>query len=77
MGARKIAPSYGWHKRHWGITPEALYGLTLEDKDVTGIGEVAQVRIQHLLAHITEAPMPTGQLTHSGWLGHERTVKVG
>lgn len=77
MGARKRGPGYGWKQRHWGITPEALFGLTLEDEDTTDIGAVSSVRIQHLLQHITDAPMQIGLIRKSGWLGHERTEQVG
>lgn len=76
MGERIKGPGYKWHQRHWGITPEALYGLTLENESITEFGATTISRIQSLLAHITDADMPVEHIRGSGWLGFERHTRV-
>jgi hypothetical protein len=77
LGQWKKTSGHAWEQRHWGITPEALYGLTLEDERITGLGKTAKTRIQHLLSHITGNQHPVTPLRQSGWLGHERSISVG
>jgi len=75
MGQRKRYSGCAWEQRYWAITPEALHGIAMEDGSVSGIRNVAQLRMQQVLNCISGSPIENS-LSVSGWLGNERYVSV-
>ncbi|HTE21703.1 MAG TPA: hypothetical protein VK674_01535 [Candidatus Limnocylindria bacterium] len=73
LGSRP-RPSYNWEQRHWGITPEALHGLTIDTgkslSSQRGMGAIARMRAANVLAYFSAAP-PGPEVSQSDWPGFE------
>jgi hypothetical protein len=72
LGDRPPGPGYKFTRPYWGITPEALYGLTLEDSQASKLGKIAIVRCQQLLARISDFSTDV-QIQRSDWQGYGRS----